>query len=210
MTGRPPGRGRRAGARPEHSPLALQSTPRTSAAGSRGAGRPARDKHTGYGRKYREARGQSPTLTLRFQTPPLQRCTHRTPGCAPLKRRRHSPARSTCAAAPVLRSSPLGADMVSKSRNMSADMLFMPGLLALMPPTICCVRSQSVRDLVTEISGGATPHRCGVAQSSSSELATQAWPSQPHSRLVVPVHVGSRLAYSGSPTHSRTPTPTDT
>ena len=66
----------------------------------------------------------------------------------------------------LLRSSPLGADMVGKSRNMSADMLFMPGLLALMPPTICCVRSQSVRDLVTEISGGATPcHaapvRCG-------------------------------------------------
>ena len=52
---------------------------------------------------------------------------------------------------------------------MSADMLFMPGLLALMPPTICCVRSQSVRDLVTEISGGARWHRCGVAQSSSSE-----------------------------------------
>ena len=91
--------------------------------------------------------------------------------------------------------------MVGKSRNMSADMLFTPVLLALMPPTICCVRSQSVRDLVTEISGGATLHRCGVAQSSSSELATQAWPSQPHSRLVVPVHVGSRLAYSGSPTH---------
>ena len=28
--------------------------------------------------------------------------------------------------------------------------------------------------------------RCGVAQSSSSELATQARPSQPHSRLMVP------------------------
>ena len=41
--------------------------------------------------------------------------------------------------------------MVGKSRNMSADMLIMPGLLALMPPTICCVRSQSVRDLVTEM-----------------------------------------------------------
>ena len=115
-----------------------------------------------------------PRSALRFQTPPLQRCTHRTPGCAPLKRGRHSPARSTCAAAPVLRSSPLGADMVGKSRNMSADMLFTPGLLGLMPPTICCVRSQSVRDLVTEISGGARRHRCGVAQSSSSELATQA------------------------------------
>ena len=153
--------------------------------------------------KSRHARGHPPTpsLTLRFQTPPLQRRTHRTPGCAPLKRRRHSPARSTCADALSLRSSPLGADMVGKSRNMSADMLIMPGLLALMPPTICCVRSQSVRDLVTEISGGATPHRCGVAQSSSSELATQAWPSRPHSRLVVPLHVGSRLAHSGSPTH---------
>ena len=104
-----------------------------------------------------------PRSALRLQTPPLQRRTHRTPGCAPLKRRRHSPARSTCADALSLRSSPLGADMVGKSRNMSADMLFMPGLLALMPPTICCVRSQSVRDFVTEISGGATPApvRCG-------------------------------------------------
>ena len=84
--------------------------------------------------------------------------------CVPLsERRQHRPARSTCAAAPSLRSSPLGADMVGKSRNMSADMLFMPGLLALMPPTICCVRAQSVRDFVTEISGGATPApvRCG-------------------------------------------------
>ena len=92
----------------------------------------------------------------------LERRTHRTPGCAPLKRRRHSPARSTCADAPSLRSSPLGADMVGKSRNMSADMLFTPGLLALMPPTICCLRSQYVRDFVTEISGGATEHRCSV------------------------------------------------
>ena len=84
--------------------------------------------------------------------------------CVPLSgQRQHHPARSTCADAFGVRSSPLGADMVSKSRNMSADMLFTPGLLALMPPTICCVRSQSVRDLVTEISGGATPApvRCG-------------------------------------------------
>ena len=110
-----------------------------------------------------ESECSRPRSATRIQTPPLQRCTHRTPGCAPLKRRRHSPARSTCAAAPVLRSSPLGADMVGKSRNMSSDMLFTPGLLGLMPPTICCVRSQSVRDLVTEISGGATPApvRCG-------------------------------------------------
>ena len=46
------------------------------------------------------------------------------------ERRQHHPARSTCADASVLRSSPLGADMVGKSRNMSADMLFTPGLLA--------------------------------------------------------------------------------
>ena len=81
--------------------------------------------------------------------------------CMPLsERRQQHPARSTCADAFGVRSSPLG------------DMLFMPGLLGLMPPTICCVRSQSVRDFVTEIPGGATLHRCGVAQSSSSELAT--------------------------------------
>ena len=30
-----------------------------------------------------------PRSALRLQTPPLQRRTHRTPGCAPLKRRRH-------------------------------------------------------------------------------------------------------------------------
>ena len=66
-------------------------------------------------------------------------------------------------------SSPLGADMVGKSRNMSADMLLMPGLLRLMPPTICCMSEvavsslYTVRDFVTEISGGATPApvRCG-------------------------------------------------
>ena len=84
--------------------------------------------------------------------------------CMPLsKRRQHHLVRSTCADAFGVRSSPLGADMVGKSRNMSADMLYTPGLLGLMPPTICCVRAQSVRDLLTEISGGATPApvRCG-------------------------------------------------
>ena len=86
--------------------------------------------------------------------------------CVPLsERRQHHPARSTCADVLGVRSSPLGADMVGKSRNMSADMLFTPGLLGLMPPTICCVRSQSVRDLVTEISAVPRRHRCGVAQS---------------------------------------------
>ena len=105
-----------------------------------------------------------------------------------------------------LRSSPLVADMVSKmqkSRTMPADMLFTPGLLGLTPPTICCVRSQSVRDLVTEISGGATPApvRCG-SELSSSELATQARPSQPHSRLMMPVHVVSRLASIAAHIHT--------
>ena len=34
-------------------------------------------------------------------------------------------------------------------------------------------------------------------------------PASAHSRLMMPVHVGSRLASSGSPTLSRTPTPTE-
>ena len=64
--------------------------------------------------------------TLRLLTPPRQRRTHRTHGCAPLKRRRRSAARSTGAC-----SSPLGADMVGKSRNKSsADVLVTLGLLA--------------------------------------------------------------------------------
>ena len=83
----------------------------------------------------------------------------------PSKRRQHRPVRSTCAAAPNVRSSPLGADTVCKSRNSFADALFTQGLMALVPPTICCVRAQSAREFVTEFSGGATPHRSGVAQS---------------------------------------------
>ena len=35
-----------------------------------------------------------PRSARRLQTPPLQRCTHRTPGCAALKRRRHGAARA--------------------------------------------------------------------------------------------------------------------
>jgi hypothetical protein len=82
------------------------------------------------------------------------------------KRRQHRPVRSTCADALVLRSSPLGADMVCKSGNSFADALkITQGLMALVPPTICCVRAQSAREFVTEFSGGATPHRSGVAQS---------------------------------------------
>ena len=64
-----------------------------------------------------------------------------------------------------MRSSPLGADMVCKSRNSVADALFTQGLMALIQPTIWCVRAQSAREFVTEFSGGATPHRSGVAQS---------------------------------------------
>ena len=86
--------------------------------------------------------------------------------CVPLsKRRQHHLARSTCAAAPNVRSSPLGADTVCKSGNSFADALFTQGLMALVPPTICCVRAQSAREFVTEFSGGATPHRSGMAQS---------------------------------------------
>ena len=86
--------------------------------------------------------------------------------CVPLsKRRQHHLARSTCADALGVRSSPLGADTVCKSGNSFADALFTQGLMALMQPIICCVRAQSAREFVTEFSGGATPHRSGVAQS---------------------------------------------
>ena len=38
--------------------------------------------------------------------------------------------------------------------------------MALMQPIICCVRARSLYAVfVTEFSGGATPHRSGVAQS---------------------------------------------
>ena len=79
--------------------------------------------------------------------------------------RQHRAARSTCADASNVRSSPLGANTVCKSRNSFGDALFTQGLMALMQPIICCVRAQSAREFVTEFSGGATPHRSGVAQS---------------------------------------------
>ena len=88
--------------------------------------------------------------------------------CVPLPGRlQHRPARTTCADALVLRSSPLGANTVCKPRNSFADALslFTQGLMALMQPIICCVRAQSAREFVTEFSGGATPHQSGVAQS---------------------------------------------
>ena len=90
----------------------------------------------------------------------------------PSKRRQHHPVRSTCAAASSVRSSPLGANTVCKPRNSFADALFRQGLMALMQPTIWCVRAQSAREFVAEFSGGATPHRekrC-VARSYELEL----------------------------------------
>ena len=76
-----------------------------------------------------------------------------------------SSALDLCGSAPNVRSSSLGADTVCKSRNSFADALFTQGLMALMQPIICCVRAQSAREFVTEFSGGATPHRSGMAQS---------------------------------------------
>ena len=82
------------------------------------------------------------------------------------KRRQHHLARSTCAAAFNVRAPRHSApDTVCKSRNSFADALFTQGLMALMQPIICCVRAQSAREFVTEFSGGATPHRSGMAQS---------------------------------------------
>ena len=87
-----------------------------------------------------------------------------------------------------------------------ADALFTQGLMALMQPIICCVRAQSAREFVTEFSGGATPHRSGVAQTralSSRPKLTSA--RQPHSRLMLSVHVGGRLADSAANLHSHHP-----
>jgi len=60
-----------------------------------------------------------------------------------------------CGCISNVRSSPLGTDTVCKSRNSFAGALFTQGLMALVPPIICCVRAQqSAREFVTEFSGG--------------------------------------------------------
>jgi len=43
--------------------------------------------------------------------------------------------------------------------------LFTQVLIHLLQPIIRCVRAQSARDFVRDISGVVTPHRCGMAQS---------------------------------------------
>ena len=90
--------------------------------------------------------------------------------CAAEAARRHSPARSTCAAG-CTRSALLATRRqhgVGKSRNMSADML-VPARAAGLDAAdhlLCEVAVCKVRDSVTEISGGATRrHRCCEAQS---------------------------------------------
>ena len=78
-------------------------------------------------------------------------------------RRQHHLARSTCAAASNVRSSPLGADMVCKARSSFADELFTQGLMAL---TCVDAADHLLREgavctrvcdrVVTVFSGGAT------------------------------------------------------
>ena len=86
---------------------------------------------------------------------------------------------------------------MSKFTDITSDALFTQELMASMQPTIPWARALSARDFVTEFSGAATPDEYEVAQSSSSELATQRHPSQPHSRLMMAMHMGGRLADSG-------------
>ena len=118
--------------------------------------------------------------------------------CVPLSgARQHRAARSSCADALVVRSATLRADTARKFRNSRADALFTPELMVSMQPTTSWARALSARDLLTEFSGAATPDEYSVAQSSSSELATQRLPSQPQSRLMMAMHVGGRLADRG-------------
>ena len=91
----------------------------------------------------------------------------------------HRAARSTCAASSNVRSAPLNADTLKTSEDSTSDALFTQELMASMQPTTSWARELSARDFVTDFSGGRTLDECGVAQSSSSELATQRLPSQP-------------------------------
>ena len=91
--------------------------------------------------------------------------------------RQHRAARSSCADAFGVRPATLNADTLAKSEDSSADALFTPELMASMQPTIPLARALSARDLLTDFSGGRTLDEYRVAQSSSSELATQRHPS---------------------------------
>ena len=112
----------------------------------------------------------------------LDRCAARCPQRALLPTR-HSAATWRC-----------------KSENSSADALFTQGLMTvdaadhLLREGAVCTR---VCDRV--LSTQAVPRRTEAVwlRARALTLVTQAHPSQPHSRLIIPVHVGGRLADSG-------------
>ena len=139
-----------------------------------------RQRFTGYGLKYRGARMQP--LTRGPEANETKTLTVALPqhACVPLSgARQHRAARSSCADAPVVRSAPLNADTLKTSEDSTSDALFTQELMASMQPITSWARALSARDLLTDFSGGRTLDECGVAQSSSSELATQRLPSQP-------------------------------
>ena len=146
-------------------------------------------------------------LRLLYLTPPLQLYTHRTPGCAQLKRRRHSAARSTCAAASAMcaprHSAPTRCVQVQEQLCRRALHARADGLDAadhLLCEGAVCTR---VCDRVLRRCHAA-PKRCGSElelSAPAAQLATadpsSSQPAPLHSRLMMPVHVGGRLADSG-------------
>ena len=154
---------------------------------------------------YRGARGQprtrgpaadeTKTMTV---TLPHHACVRQS------KRRQHRPVRARpvcgCPQRALLPPRHSAATWRCKSENSSADALFTQGLMTvdaadhLLREGAVCTR---VCDRV--LSTQAVPRRTEAVwlRARALTLVTQAHPSQPHSRLIIPVHVGGRLADSG-------------
>ena len=135
-------------------------------------------KVTGYGPKYRGSRREPLTrgpeaaeISFMLGTLPQHVCVFLSGA------RQHRPARSSCAASSSVRPATLNADTLKTSEDSTSDALFTQELMASMQPITSWARALSARDLLTDFSGGRTLDECGVAQSSSSELATQRHPS---------------------------------
>ena len=86
--------------------------------------------------------------------PPSEQRQHRV--------QRARPARCGCIGCALL--APLRQHGVQVQEQLFR-VLFTQVLIHLLQPIIRCVRAQSARDFVRDISGVVTPHRCGMAQS---------------------------------------------
>ena len=103
---------------------------------------------------------ETKTMTVAWSHHTTRACHYQSSGSTAQRAR---PARCGCIGFALL--APLGRQHGVQVQEQLFRVLFTQVLIHLLQPIIRCVRAQSARDFVRDISGVVTPHRCGTAQS---------------------------------------------